>query len=318
MMENYGKTSENTEAEVELNSDVNKENYAVAIKCIFNDPKNSIKGAFCFLLRKHDSKMIELVLWTTKSIPKEEINLLPSMPWEDFSTKTPTIGPIDNVSFEKLQTALKEKFTSEMIKNIFKDYESDLIPFKDDIKETIEGKLHYFINLDLEFEPFSQERLIKSGYERVEASPAKSSENVTMIQIMAEQMNNQQLNCTAIVDPINGIAAMELETGDLVEVVIPTNNPTGVLLSDYYTKLKKTPMFPVKNVSMSDNGSCTVSLEADVGLTCVVKIAGNLKIRGKRVHTYKKSVSKRSLIIIGFSSTIFILILIALIKLLMR
>ena len=318
MMGNEEGTPENTEAEISSNSEAEEENYAIALKCIFNDSKNNIKGAFCLLLRGYDSKIVELVLWTTKSIPKEEVKIHPSMPWEEFSTKIPSIGPIDNISFDKLQTAIKDKFSIDMIKNVFKEHESSAAPFNNEIKELIEGKLHYFMNLELEFEPFSQKRLIKSGYEREEPSSSESSENVSMVQIMAEQMDKQRLNCTAVVDPINGIAALDLKAGDLVEVVLPTNNTIGTLLSDYYTKIDKVPTFPVKTVSVSDNGSCMIELEADGGLTCVVKITGNLKIRGKKGYKFKNRISRRNVIIIGFSATVFILVLIALIKLIMR
>ena len=324
-MENNEKTPDNTEFESKNDMDNDTDNkdkgiYAAAIKCIFDKPKN-IMGAFCLLLRKHDSKIVELVLWTTKS-SQSETGLNLSVPWEDFSTKIPSIGPIDKESCEKLKSALKGKLSREMIGGIFKNLESNETPFSNEIKELIEKNLRYSINFDLKLEPFSQERLKNSGYERDEtpsdATETANTENVSMAQIMADSMDKQVISCSGIVDPVNGIAASHLKEGDLVEVVIPTNSTTGMFLLDYYAKLNKTPEFPVRKVSFSENGGYIINLEADGGVTCIVKTSSDLRLRAKRASVAEGSVSGRKLmIIIAAGIAVITLAVIALIKLIL-
>ena len=317
-MEKYGKMSENTESEIEFDK-IDRKNYAAAIKCIFSKPK-TIGGAFCILLRKHDSKMIELVLWTTRSAPNnDEAAPIPSMTWEDFSTKIPSIGPIDKESCEKLKYALKEKLSKDVIDNLFKGYESNVISFTSEVRELFETTLHYLIQLDLEFEPFNQERLKSSGYERDEVPPDTSTEGVTMSQIIAEHIDAQIVNCNAVVDPVNGIAASHLKEGDIVEVVIQTNSTVGALLSDHYAKLNQTPEFPVQNVSISDSGSYVINLIGGEGISCVVKTSSDLKMRAKKGYAYGSPVSGRNVMIVaGFFVTVLVLGVIALIRLLLR
>jgi len=318
-MEDTEKSSENTKAEVDLNNNLDEVNYAAAVKCLFNEPRNMIRGAFCVLLRIHDQKVIETIFWATKSKSDEGAGIVLSMPWEEFSTKIPSIGPIDRENCVKLQQALKDKLSREMIENLFKDYESNVVSFSSEIRKLFEEKLHYIIKLDLEIEPFSRQRLQKTGYEREESSTNTNSEKITMTQILSEQIESQIINCTAIVDPVNGIAASEIKTGDFVEVVLPPNNTIGALLSDYYAKIKKIPTYPVKKVSVSDNGSYIIELSADGGLTCVVKLAGNLRIRTKKGYLNESSVSGRTFMIIaGFCAALFILLLIVLIMMLME
>ena len=320
-MEEIEKTSINTKAEVDLNND--DANYAAAVKCIFKEPRNIVKGAFCLLLRKHDNKVIETIFWASKSKSDEGVELNVSMQWEEFSTKIPSIGPIDREICVKLQQALKDKLSGDMIEDLFVNHESKIVSFSSEIRGLFEEKLHYMIKLDTEFEPFSRKRLIKTGYEREETNTSTNTktntESISMTQIFSEQMESQIINCTAIVDPVNGIAASDLKTGDLVEIVLPTNNTIGALLSDYYAKLKKIPSYPVKKVSVSENGSYIIELDADGGLTCVIKLTSNLRLRTKKGYINNSSVSGRTFIIIaGFCVALFIILLIVLLMMLME
>ena len=319
-MEYYEETLGDTEVSLDLNSndvDVYDNNYSAAIKCIFSKPK-TIKGAFCILLRKHDLKVIELVLWTTKNSPNEEYEVNPIMPWEDFSTKISSIGPIDKESCEKLQIAIKEKLTKEVLEFIFDDPKSNVTAFSSELRELIEINLRYLIKLELEFEPFSQKRLKDSGYERDIAPSNTNTDGVKMSQIIAEQIDTQVVNCTVIVDPVNGIPASRLQKGDLVEVAIQTNSTVGALLADHYAKLHKMPEFPVKEVSISENGSYIINLEADGNIHCVTKISSDLRLRAKKSAFYESSLSKRSIIIVfGVAATAFVL-MVALVRLLLR
>ena len=319
-MENNEKTPDVTEVEFDsndgINGDIDNENYAAAIKCIFSKAK-TIRGAFCLLLRSHDSKIIELVLWTTKSASNEDPAFNQSMNWEDFSWKIPSIGPLDKESCEKLKSALIEKLSKETIDDIFKDPELNVNSFSSKIRELFEGKLYYLIEFYLEFEPFNKKRLKKSGYEREETPSDANAQNVSMTKIMFDQMDSQVLACTAIVDPVNGIAVSKLEEGDIVEVVISTSSTLGALLADHYAKSNKVPEYPVKNVTMSENGAYIINLEGDGGATCVVKTSSDLRLRAKKGYIYESSISGRNLMIIaGVSIVVFILALILLIRLL--
>ena len=313
-MENYDETLLNTKSDFNNN----KEIYAASVKCVFVKPKN-IRGAFRLLLRRHDSKIIELLLWTTRTVP-EEMELELSMPSEEFSTKISSIGPVDKQSSEKLSIALREKLTKEIIDSVFEDHESYLASFKDMVKELFEKNLRYAINVDMKFEPFDQERLKKSGYEREEASSNTTvAENVSMSKIMADSMVAQVITCSGIVDPVNGIAASQLKEGDIVEVVLPANSTIGAFLLDYCAKLDKIPEFPVKKVSMSENGAYIIDLEADGNVTCVVKTTSDLRLRAKKGYPLGSSVSGQKLmIIIGAGIAVLVLGLIALITLLVR
>ena|GEM_PF-2561638 len=322
-MEDIERTLKSTKAEVDLNNNPADANYSAAVKCLFNEPRNIVKGAFCLILRRHDHRIVETIFWTTKSKSDEGAALSVSMPWEEFSTKIPSIGPIDREISVKLQQALKDKFSGEMIEDLFNNHKSDVVSLSSEIRGLFEEKLHYMINLDLEFEPFSRQRLIKTGYEREETQTNTSTKtntaNVKMTQMISEQMESQTISCTAIVDPVNGVAASELKKGDLVEVVLPTNNTVGALLSDYYAKLKKTPTYPVKKVSVSDNGSYIIELDADGGLTCVLKLTSNLRLRTKKGYLNQSSVSGRTFTIIaGFCAALFIILLIVLLMMLME
>jgi hypothetical protein len=316
-MESYEKTLDFIETEFNIDNTDNA-TYAAAVKCTFIRPK-VIMGAFCVLLRKHDLKIVESVFWTTKFVSVEKVELPTSFIWEDFLTKIPSIGPIDRESCEKLQITLKNSLSSETIENLFNDNESSTGHFSKVIRENIESRLRYSIKLDLEFEPSSQDRLKSSGYEREKVTISTNTESVSMTQIIAEQIDTSQtINCTAIVDPVNGIAASELRAGDIVEVVIPTNSTIGTLLSDYYARLKKVPAYPVEKTSVSDNGSYIINLLADGGISCVVKAASGLKLRARKCPD-ENSISTRSFMIIsGFSMAIFILGVSALIRLLIR
>ena len=315
-MEDYEKMSGGAESEVKTDN-IDKKNYAAAIKCTFSKPK-TIGGAFCILLRKHDSKVIEFVLWTTRSDSNDEAGLVPAMSWEDFSTKIPSIGPIDRESCEKLKNVLKEKLSRNMIDSLFKGYESNIIAFTSEVRELFETTLHYLIKLDLEFEPFNQERLKSSGYERDDAPSVANTEGVKMSQIIAEHIDSQIVNCNAIVDPVNGIAASQLKEGDIVEVAIQTNSTVGALLSDHYTKLNKAPELTVKNVSISESGSYVINLIADGGITCVVKTSSDLKMRAKEGYGAVSVSGRKVMIVIGFGAAILILAVAALIRLLIR
>jgi len=321
-VENYERASDNDEFEFDIDDDTdddtNEDNYAIAVKCIFGKPKN-IMGAFCLLLRRHDSKVIELVLWTTKSIHSDELELNLTMPWEDFSTKIPSIGPIDKESCDKLKNALKDKLSKVVIDSIFDNHSSNTTSFSSELRVLFETTMRYSIKLDLKFELFHKERLRSSGYEREDSSPNINAENVTMSQIIAEQIDTQIVNCTAIVDPVNGIAASHLKVGDIVKVILQKNSTIGTLLSDHYTRLNKVPAFPVKKVSRTESGVYIISLEADAGVTCVIKTTSDLKLRASRGYDIESSLSGRNLmIILGAGAAVFIIALIALIRLFIR
>ena len=318
-MEDFENAPDNAEFDSNMNND-EEESYAVAVKCIFGKPKN-IMGAFCLLLRKRDFKIVELVVWTSRSAAGEGLALNLFMPWEDFSTKMPSIGPIDKESCEKLKNALKEVLSREMIDNIFKTYSSNPDTFIRDMKELFEATLRYSIKLDLKLELLSQERLKDSGYEREEPQPSSNTnaENVTMSKIIAEQIESQIVYCTAIIDPVNGIAASQLKTGDNVKVVLQKNNAIGTLLSDHYSRINRVPAFPVKEVKKTENGTYVISLEADAGITCVIKTTSDLKLRASTGYEFDGSLSARTiLIILGAGVVVFVLALIALIRLLLR
>ena len=292
--------------------------YALAIKCVFVKPKN-IRGAFRLLLRRHDSKIIELILWTTRDV-SDEVKLEPSMPSEEFSTNISAIGLIDKESSGKLSSALKGKLTKEEISSIFEGQESSLDSFKNEVKELFEKNLRYNINIELEYEPFDKERLKKSGYEQEEAPSSEAdAEKVSISQLMVESIATQVVNCAGVVDPVNGIAASQLQKGDIVEVVLPASGAVAVFLSDYCVKLNKTPEYPVKSVEVSENGSYIISLEADGGVTCVVKISSDLRLRAKKGYANETVALGRNLIIIaGVCVTIFVVVMVVLIRLLLR
>lgn len=311
---------DNAKIEFELSSDINveSENFAAAIKCIFNTPQN-FTGAFCILLRRHDLKVIEFVLWTTKFTQDDVMELNLSMTWENFLKKIPSMGPMDNESCLKLKQALKDKLSEEMIGSVLDNPQSNTIPFGSEIRELFESKLHYTLELDLIIEEFSRERLKNSGYEREEVDSDINAESISMLKIMSEHPDSQVIFCTAFVDPLNGIAVSKLKEGDLLEVGLPINNTIGAILSDFYAKSNKIPTFPVKKVSVSDTGSFVIELEGDGGIPCIVKTTSDLRLRGKKGETYENSVSVSSFVImIGFGITLITLAIVILVMLLMR
>lgn len=280
--------------------------YAGALKCSFAEPKGRLKGAFCSIIYKGEARVIETIFWTTKV--KSPIDVPVSLEWEQFSTKIPEIGQLDKENNEKLQAIISQKLTQTEIENLF-SADNDISPFRESLQLAFEDFLHYGLALEMEFEPFTKERLKAAGYER-DTAAAETTENVSMTDIMLEGIDEtKSITCLPKIDPVNGIAASALQYGDMLEVTVATNTSAGKLIADYYSKRGEEPLFPVEDIKISDSGSVIVVMSVGGGMTGVVKCSGDIKLKGKKTSAVSESffgAGQRSLFIGGIAALLVI------------
>lgn len=292
----------------------NEEVYAAALKCVFYKTKGDFSGAFCAVLRKHDRRVLELIIWTTKS--PSDIKPSISANWRNFSSQISGIGPIDRESSEKLEKAVINKLEAAGTRTLFLGAEEQKT-FMASLQVEFENALHYEVGIEAEVETFGKAKLQEAGYER--ETPEGTDSETKMKDIVIEGLDlTQAIVCTPKIDPINGIAASALKPGDLLDVTISSNTAAGVLVSDYYAKMGIDPILPVSSVTLNELGSYLIVLKVGEDANGVIKATSDLKLKGQQKTEQDGQRVNMTLVISGIMGLLLIVMLVAVIIKILR